>query len=502
MTNHALVGDSKTVAIVGGQFGDEGKGKFVALLATDWADFVVRGTGGANAGHTIYRGDQKFVCHLLPSGVASDKCDLVNVIGTGVAFDPVAARDELTQLGFAPNLLISHRARLVLPHHLLLDRIRECGKEEKPIGTTGRGIGPAYADHTARVGLVVNDLLNPDVLARKLRRNLEEKLTILRSYDPQIIRAILNHPDLGSGAYFNEHSLIDCDAVIESYGQFGRMFNDMIVDTDSLLQRAVGRKRILLEGAQAVLLSVACGIHPHVTSSDCSLNGLATGAGLDAAQIDTSLLVVKAPYMTRVGEGPLPTEFGGNQSADWCRSSEATAEREQAVIPTPTINDSDEFSQGIGFRIVGNEYGATTRRLRRTGWLDLPLLRYAVQFGGRNVVLTKLDVANGCNELKICDSYCYTGPNYHVGERLLRNGEQLSEAIPDRNVLEHCQPNYSCFPGWEAIPQDDNEPLPKPLEQYLSALRRGVDGINIVALSTGPHDTQTRFVGSSFSLYA
>jgi len=440
----------KTVGVTCLQFGDTGKGKFVDLLAP-WVDIIVRGTGGANAGHTVYMDGEKHIFHLVPSAILHDKDGKVNILGSGTAIDPRILCEELELLRRKEksfdNLLLSLGAKLTLPTQVVRDRVGEGSAGKGRIGTTGRGIGPTYGDHVTRPGLVVNDLLNPDILVAGVRREAELSARLLKSYNPDLVKAILNQPDMGDGIFYHSEAMFDVDAIVQQYLEYGKMLDRLITDTDRYVQAAVGKKNILLEGAQGLLLDVDYGTRPFVTSSNAGIDGLAKGAGLNRSHVDLSLGVMKGFYMTRVGEGPFPTEFGGEASANWCRKR--TRQYENEWFSGTTINDPDELNQGIALRMHGDEYGATTGRPRRTGWLDLPLLRYAMRWGGPDIVMTKLDVLDGMQEIKVCTSYIYNGPVYRFGSLAISAGYHLSEAIPCAEVLSHCTPVYETYPGWE-----------------------------------------------------
>lgn len=443
----SLLNDRKTVAIVGGQFGDEGKGKFGDVFA-EWADVIARGTGGANAGHTIVINGKKYIFHLIPSGILHDKDGKKNIIGSGTAFDPGVVCEELDLLkkenASYNNLWMSMNAHLVLPQHLVMDRVLE--QCDGKIGTTGRGIGPVYMDHVARMGLRLNDLLNKDDFVRKFRKNLRDKVRFLRTFDPEKVMEIMGHPHLGSGAYWDSHTFFNEEAIIEKYLEYGRRLEPMICDSDKLLSQWVGKSRIVLEGAQANLLSIDYGTYPFVTSSDCTVRGLAKGVGIPERAVDYTLSVVKAFYMTRVGEGPFPTEFGGDHSARWCATKGINKKSELENYPSVTVNDKNEFRQGVAIRMAGGEYGATTGRPRRTGWLDVPLLRYCRHLGCSDIIFTKLDVLSNCKEIKICFGYDYDGPPYRLGNKVVKSGYQMLTAVPA--LLPHCIPRYVSFPGW------------------------------------------------------
>jgi len=485
----------KTLAIVCTQWGDTGKGKFVDIFS-EWADIIARGTGGANAGHTIVIGAKTHVFHLVPSGILRDGDGKTNIIGSGVAFDPRVFTEELAILerdGASYNhLAIAMNAHLVLPQHILMDRLRERSAGDARIGTTGRGIGPAYVDHYARVGLTLNDMLNPDCFAAKLKRNIAEKQKVLERCDPEFIRGIMQHEHLESGAFYRASGFLDVDAIIERYRQYGKALRAMIRDTDRILQDAVGKKNILLEGAQGNLLSVDSGTYPYVTSSDCSVQGLARGVGILERHIDLALGIVKAFYMTRVGEGPFPTELGGDASARWCNDPLTTARLEAEEYAHASVNSSSPFLQGIGIRRAGNEYGATTRRPRRVGWLDLPLLCYSKRSTGPHVVLSKLDVLDQCATIRICDAYRYNGPPYAVGQRTLTAGDVLETAIPDPEVMRHCSPQYRGFAGWQRSigGMKTADELPDELVRLIEYVAC-VAKLNIRMISVGPERDQT-----------
>ena len=486
----------KTLAVVCTQWGDTGKGKLVDYFG-EWADVIARGTGGDNAGHTIVFNGSSHVFHLVPSGILH--ADKLNIIGNGVVVNPRVLLDELAILAGQgipyDNLKIALNAKLVLPQHIVLDRIRESGPNK--IGTTGRGIGPAYEDHYRRTGLVVNDLLNPDIFAAKLRWNLEEKVRLLRGYDRQLFKDIMSQPFLGYGLFHkNGDELFSVNSIIRYYLEYGEKLSGMIDNTDAMVRGFLGNKRILLEGAQGNLLSVDFGSYPFVTSSDCSIQGLAKGVGLTAKDVDLTIGIVKAFYMTRVGEGPFPTEMGAGGSAVWCAHNNREAEEKR--YPTVSLDPTgDEFLFGIAVRRAGAEYGATTGRPRRVGWLDIPLLRYSSQIAGvhgKTVALTKLDVLDRCPVIKVCVGYRYNGPDCHVGQLTLRNGDTLKTAIPNDEVLRHCRPVYAEFPGWmtDISAARTRGELPPKLLELIEFVEMEA-GVKTILLSVGADREQTIF---------
>lgn len=372
--------------IVGAQWGDEGKGKIVDLLSEN-VDIVARYQGGANAGHTVVVGDKTYVLHLIPSGILHPK--VVCVIGNGVVLDPQAFLDEvafLEKLGIdvRGRLFISHNAHLIMPYHKLIDSLKEQGASK--IGTTGRGIGPAYIDKFARVGVKIVDLLHRDVLVKKIRSNIEDKNQLL------------------SKIYHSDE--INVDEIVDKYLQFDKQLDEFITDTSVYMNRALKEgKSVLAEGAQGAMLDVDFGTYPYVTSSNPTSGGACTGLGIPPTAVKSIAGVAKA-YTTRVGNGPFPTE---------------------------QLNEVGET-----LRKIGGEYGATTGRPRRCGWLDLFSLKYSVMVNGiEEVALTKLDVLDSFDEIKVCIGYKY-------------QGRQLKSFPLDLCTIEDIEPVYETLPGWKA----------------------------------------------------
>lgn len=492
MPSHTWLDGKHVVGIVDNQFGDAGKGKFVNWL-TDWADVTVRGTGGANAGHTVSIGGRKYFLHLVPSGITHDDPSKVHIIGHGVVLDPKCLIDELELLradGVSwNNLRISHRASLVLPYHVLEDRLRERAASGSKIGTTGRGIGPAYQDIVGRLAITANDLLNPDILAAKVRRAVAAKIPLLQGYDQVDIHEIML--GLNGGKYYRPGKIFNVDEMITDLRLCGQQLSDMICDTDLLVQEAMkSRQRILLEGAQGFFLSYLYGTYPYVTSSDCSIQGLAAGAGLTMRDVDDVLGITKAPYMTRVGRGPFPTEMGGQKSSDWCDTSTQTSELPFAR--KATFESDDEFMLGMAIRMKGGEYGTTTGRARRVGWLDLPLLRRAMKVNGPNLALTLMDVLDECPVIRICTAHTYTGSKIRWGGQVIDGGHVLNVAIPETSVLERCTPVYQEFPGWLSSTSDARRQsdLPDKLWDIVRFVEEQTSG-RVRFVSVGPDRDQT-----------
>ncbi len=416
--------------VIGSQWGDEGKGKIVDLLSED-LDIVARYQGGANAGHTICWDDKEFVLHLVPSGIFHDNTTCV--IGNGVVIDPAAVIEEIKtieELGYSVEgrLHISHNAHLIMPYHKAVEQARERLRDADAIGTTGRGIGPAYMDKFARTGIRMVDLLDRDTLRKKLKQAIEEKNTLLKS------------------VYGADE--LDVDAIVEEYVEFDKMVDPYVTDTTQYLNRALADgKHVLAEGAQGSLLDVDFGTYPYVTSSHPTVGGCCTGLGVPPTAVNRVIGIVKA-YSTRVGNGPFPTE----------------------------LNDD----AGERLRKVGHEFGATTGRPRRCGWLDLVALRYTTQVNGfTELAVTKLDVLTGMDEIKVCTRYRY-------------NGKETGRFPSETQTLERVEPIYESLPGWSENLQEAStfEELPANAQSYLEYLQQKLN-VRISLISMGPKRSQT-----------
>jgi adenylosuccinate synthase len=414
--------------LVGAQWGDEGKGKIIDFL-TDEADIVVRSQGGNNAGHTIVIGGEKYVLHLIPSGILrkSKTC----VIGNGVVLDPVALVGEIEGLRkrgvkVEKNLLISDTAHLVLPYHQSLDGLRESQKGSKKIGTTKRGIGPAYADKASRTGLRTGDLLRPDVLKEKLTQRIKENNALLKS---------LGAPTLNAKKIIN-----DTLAAAEVLRPF-------ITNTVMFLHRALEMKtNMLFEGAQGTFLDIDHGTYPYVTSSNTTSGGACTGSGVPPHRIDKVMGVLKA-YTTRVGEGPFTTE---------------------------------DDALGDRFHAMGREFGATTGRARRCGWFDAVSTRYSVILNGIDeLAITNLDGLDGVETIKICVAY-----------RL--DGKVLDFPPTDSEHLSRCEPVYIEMPGWMKSTEKAKKfsELPPKARAYVKKIAE-LTGAKLSIVSIGPARAQT-----------
>lgn len=417
-----------TTALVGAQWGDEGKGKVIDILAQN-ADYVVRATGGSNAGHTVVNGDKTYKLHLIPSGILYP--DTVNIIGNGVVIDPkvvLEEMDSLTALGVKlDKLYIDLRAHVVLPYHKEIDELAEKAKGKDAIGTTKRGIGPCYADKCDRIGIRMIDFLQPEVFKTKLKSNLELK--------NKIITAVYGGKPL------------DFDGMYEEYLGYAKRLERFTCDTGDMLYNAIRQnKRVVFEGAQGTLLDLDSGTYPFVTSSHPITGGFCAGAGVGPTAIKECLGIAKS-YTTRVGAGPFPTEL------------------------------DDEVGKHL--LNVGHEFGTTTGRARRCGWLDAVILRLAVRINGlTSLAINKLDTLTGLKKLKIATHY-------------MMDGKAVYGFPADISLLAHCTPVYEEFEGWT---EDISEcktfaELPKAAQSYIEAIERLAE-CKVSMIGVGPDRDQ------------
>ncbi len=402
--------------VVGTQWGDEGKGKIIDFLA-ERADVVVRFQGGANAGHTVQVGDEVYRFHLLPSGVLRKRT--LNLIGNGVVVDPAQLIRELEELRDRgrgePKLRISDRAHVVMPYHKILDGLEETLKGTLGAGTTLRGIGPCFEDKVGRFGIRMCDLIEPDVLRAKLDKLVPIKQRVLAALGGEVV--------------------LDTRAIADEYAGYGERLGPFVADTSAILQAQLDRrKRVLFEGAQGTHLCIDHGIYPFGTSSDCVAGAAPVGAGVGPTRVDEVLGVAKA-FTSRVGTGPFPTELEGAPAAHL---------RERG----------------------GGEYGTTTRRPRRVGWIDLVMLRMSVRVNGLDgLAITKLDVLGGIDRVRAC-----------VGYR--RKDAAVKEFPASMRVLSECAPVYREFKGWPDLSEEDwigiakkgRRALPETARRYLTFL--------------------------------
>ncbi len=421
----------RTSCVVGVQWGDEGKGKIVDLLSKE-ADVVVRFQGGGNAGHTVVNGREKFVLHLIPSGILHRGTTCV--IANGVVVDLVQLLEEIRDLRkrgveVGRNLLLSERAHVVMPYHKQMDALSEKTSAKK-IGTTQRGIGPCYSDKAARKGIRVADLYNPAFFMERLGALVGEK--------NRVLRALYDAPPL------------EADRIWMEYRRLAEEVEPFVGDATTYVNEAIdGGKRVLFEGAQGSLLDIDFGTYPYVTSSNSDACGIPAGAGVPPKKVGTIIGIAKA-YCTRVGEGPFPTELVG----------------------------------GLGDKIreIGKEYGATTGRPRRCGWFDLVASRHAVMINGIDeLAITKLDVLDGLDEVKVCTSYEL-------------DGQRIDRIPVDAETLARCRPVYKAFPGWRADTSKVRryEGLPKAAKEYLRFLERSLK-VRVTIVSVGTERVKTIF---------
>ncbi|MDE3723932.1 adenylosuccinate synthase [Nocardiopsis sp. N85] len=417
------------ITLVGAQWGDEGKGKATDLVG-DRVDYVVRYQGGNNAGHTVVIGDQKYALHLLPSGILSP--NVVPVIANGVVIDPGVLLEELSGLNArgvdTSRLLISANAHLIMPYHRALDKVSERFLGKGKIGTTGRGIGPTYADKVSRQGVRVQDMFDPKILRKKIELALNDKNQLLAKV-------------------YNRRSL-EAEPIIEEYLGYAERLRPYVADTSLILNKALDEgKTVYLEGSQGTLLDIDHGTYPFVTSSSPTAGGAAAGSGIGPTRITKVVGILKA-YTTRVGSGPFPTEL------------------------------LDE--QGVWLRTQGHEYGVTTGRDRRCGWFDAPIARYATRINGiTDFFLTKLDVLTGLESIPVCVAYEVDGVRH-------------DEIPMTQTDFHHATPVYEYLDGWseDITGAREFDELPKNAQAYVRTLEE-MSGAPISAIGVGPGRDQT-----------
>ena len=429
---------SKVVVVVGSQWGDEGKGKIVDCLAGK-ADLVARFQGGHNAGHTVVINDRQFILHLVPSGILHP--GKLCIVGNGVVIEPDALIKEIDALrkeGIAvdENLRISKSAHVIMPYHMAIEKVKEESRGDRKIGTTGRGIGPSYMDKISRSGIRIVDLLWPEVFREKLDSNLEEINFILdRKYGADVL---------------------DADEIYDRYMGYSVLLKDYIDDTDIIVNRYIDEGRnVLFEGAQGALLDVDHGTYPYVTSSSPSAGGACTGLGVGPTRIDDVLGIVTA-YTTRVGGGPLPTEL------------------------------KDELGERI--RARGGEYGATTGRPRRCGWLDLVVLRHSARINGlTGLIITKLDILDELDSIKVCVAYRY-------------GGRVIEDFPKELEILRNCEPIFEEVQGWKTNTAGITEfkLLPEKAKDYIRLIEGKLD-VPVDIISTGQKRDELIMIRSHFT---
>lgn len=422
--------------VLGAQWGDEGKGKMTDYLAEE-ANVVVRFQGGNNAGHTVVVGDKEYKLHLIPSGILYD--DKLNVIGNGVVVDPKALFDEIEYLEGVgvkvtpEKLIVSDRAQLIMPYHKTLDILKEKARGKNDIGTTGKGIGPCYTDKFERCGIRVCDLMHEDVFAEKLQENINMK----NEYITKV---------LGGEA-------LNYDEILKEYLEFAKKLRPFVQDTSVRVYNEIkADKAILFEGAQGMLLDIDYGTYPYVTSSNTTAGGVASGVGIGPNMITNAVGITKA-YTTRVGKGPFPTELV-NETGDWIREK-------------------------------GHEYGVTTGRSRRCGWLDLVIVKTAARVSGlTSLAVTKIDTLAGLEKIKVCVGYKF-------------NGTIIDYFPASLEDLAKCEPVYEEFDGWDDSVADvrSYEDLPDNVKKYLNRIAEFTD-TKISIVGVGPKRDQTMRIDS------
>ncbi len=416
--------------VIGMQWGDEGKGKVIDLVSEN-AEVIARYSGGNNAGHTIIQNGEEFVLHLIPSGIFHK--NKLCVIGNGVVVDPAALKEEMDMLEKAGielegNLVLSDRANIIMPYHCISDKGREGSGKFKKIGTTGRGIGPSYSDKISRVGIRACDFADESLLREKFLANYDEKKVLLK--------------------HLYNTEIADSEKLLDELLQYKDMILKFMGNTHSLMNEKIAENaKILCEGAQGTMLDIDHGTYPYVTSSNSISGGACTGLGIPPTKIDRVVGVIKA-YTTRVGEGPFPSE----------------------------LKDDD----GELLRKEGSEFGATTGRPRRCGWFDAMVAKYAIALSGvDSMILTKIDVLDVFDTIKVCTAYKY-------------KGKVLTEIPAEAHILEQCQPVYTEFKGWKQVTAgiDRFDDLPDNTKKYIDALR-DLLGVDFLMISTGPGRDQT-----------
>jgi adenylosuccinate synthase len=487
-------GRDNVVAICGAAWGDEGKGKFTDEFAGE-ADVIVRAQGGCNAGHTVVIGDVKVKLHHVPSGIARPAA--LNVIGNGVVIDPrVLVEQELATLqaqGISTDgLRLSGDAHLIMPWHRVLDRAREWALGAGKIGTTARGIGPAYADKMQRGGLRLNDLYECARFREKIAAIAREKERVIR--DVYRIPAAqfeewMRAPDQMSGAWLRDGAF-DAAAIADSYCAWATTLLPLVLDTRVLLAAAVrAGKRILLEGAQGLLLDIDHGTYPYVTSSSTGAGGFAAGAGMPPTALDRVYNVMSA-YMTRVGGGPFPTELGTAAAIAGERADQRMSADEARALAQSA---RDDYSLGKVIRHIAGEFGTTTGRPRRTGWLDAVAYRCAVRLNGPDAIISKLDVLDVMPVVRICTAYAYRGPATGYNGARLEPGAVLTEFPTDARILAHCLPHaLEEYKGWltPTTGATNFADLPRATRAFLRGIER-TTGCRIRFVSIGPRRHQT-----------
>ena len=451
----------KVTPIIGLQWGDEGKGKGVARIASSLSknDLIARFQGGNNAGHTIWHAGKCYVFHLIPSAVFG-RAQIH--LGAGMVINPSALKEETKMVprntSFMTRMSVSPHAVLTLPTHIILDSVSEKKKGKKKIGSTGKGISPSYTDLTLRRALRVGDVFYDDFKKKYVTLREEHKKTLQNVFGYKISNRKLKREFKNKEKKFFEGV------------KFLRSL-PLMDSTKLILETLAKGNKVIAEGAQGALLDVRFGHYPFVTSSHTIASGVGTGLGIPPSSIGNSIGILKA-YTTKVGEGPFPTELGGEKSAVWCRDKKIINENKK--FPNPNPNSKNEFEQGVALRRMGSEIGATTGRLRRTGWIDIPLLKYTIKMNdSTELVLTKLDVLSGFEKIKVCTHY-------------LINGKKITE-VPFDLSRSKIKSVYKTFPGWQGNLFQYGKKLPKEALNYVKFLEKEFDA-KIIYVGTGPEE--------------
>jgi len=473
-----LLNGKQVIAVICNQWGDTGKGKFVDYFASRWADVIARGTGGNNAGHTVCVNGEERIFHLLPSGITEDMNGKINILGNGMVIDiKVLCKEmeELEKAGYSyNNLMISKDAYAIMPWHIERDKSRNQSQDKGGIGSTGRGIGPAYKDKIERQGIKIRDLFDKENFLSKVERAKE------------------NYPE----------QEIDGESVLEEYRQYIEKIKPFVRNTINEIHRLKEEgKKICIEGAQGLYLSIEHGTYPYVTCSDPSINGTVSGVGLSASDVDITFGITKFPLMTRVGAGPFPSELGNSKSERYCAEEggekyKKPIELEKYNVPhkrnggdgveynlkdekiLEMVNSDDEFLQGVGIRLAAGEYGATTHRPRRTGWTDAVLARYARKINGPHFILTKVDSLSGAKKFGIC-----------YGHKI--NGETVEEYDADEKNLRSAVPEVKYYEGYGDVSGvRDFEDLPASLRVAIKDFEEFTGG-KVDIISVGPDREET-----------
>ncbi|MEK7190434.1 MAG: adenylosuccinate synthetase [Patescibacteria group bacterium] len=448
---------NKITPIIGMQWGDEGKGKGVARIASSLSpkDLIVRFQGGNNAGHTIYHKGIRYVFQLIPSGVFGQA---QIHLGAGMVINPGALLAETKKIpknvSFLKRISVSPHAILTMPTHLLLDSISEKTKGGKKIGSTGKGISPSYTDLTLRRALRVGDIFYSDFKKKYDHLSKEHQETLLNVFKYKVSAKELKE---------NEKIFFEGIKFLHSL---------RITNSAELVAKTLStRGKVIAEGAQGTLLDVRFGNYPFVTSSHTIASGIGTGLGVPPSFIGGAIGLFKA-YTSRVGEGPFPTELGGEQSRIWCRDKKVADEK--IKFPNPDPNSRNEFEQGVALRHLGGEIGAVTGRLRRTGWMDIPLMKYAIKINNATeLILTKLDILSSFKKIKVCTHY-------------IINGKKTQE-IPFDLSRSQIKCVYKSFPVWKGELSDYGKKLPKEALDYVKFLEK-ILSVPIIYVGTGPEE--------------